>query len=66
MFQSVLRIRIGFNANPDLASYFSVDADADPGAKPMRIHADPDPGQTLRSQKLDFDILYEGNITNMS
>ncbi len=58
MFQSVLRIRIGFNADPELAFYFSKDADADPdpGAKPMRIHADPDPGQTLRSQKLDFDM----------
>ncbi len=26
----------------------------DPGAKPMRIHADPDPGQTLKSQKVEF------------
>ncbi len=24
------------------------------GAKPMRIHADPDPGQILASQKVDF------------
>jgi hypothetical protein len=25
------------------------------GAKPMQIHADSDPGQTLLPQKLDFD-----------
>jgi hypothetical protein len=26
----------------------------DPGGKPMRIQADPDPSQTLRSQKVQF------------
>ncbi len=26
------------------------------GAKPMRIHADPDPGQTLSDKKLDFNM----------
>ncbi len=24
------------------------------GAKPMEIHQDPDPGQTLKSQKVEF------------
>jgi hypothetical protein len=36
-------------------------------AKTMRIHADPDPGQTLMSQKkVDFgfkNILYAGNLS---
>jgi hypothetical protein len=63
MFLSVFQIRFGFNADPEPAFYLSADADPDPGAKPMRIHADPDPNQTLRSQKLDFDILLEGNMS---
>ncbi len=59
----MLRIRTGFNADPEPAFYLSTYADPDPGAKLLQIHADPDPGQTLRSQKLDFDILYEGNMS---
>ncbi len=26
------------------------------GAKPMRMHADPDPDQTLINKKLDFNM----------
>jgi hypothetical protein len=33
--------------DPDTAYYLN--ADADPGKKPMQIHADPDPDQTLKS-----------------
>jgi hypothetical protein len=45
---------------------FSVDSDSHPdpacismririkGAKPMQIHPDPDPGETLKSQKVEF------------
>jgi hypothetical protein len=49
-------ICINFIADPDPAFYLN----AVPfqiriqGAKPMRIHADPDPGQTLPSQKVYF------------
>jgi hypothetical protein len=56
MFQSVFRIRFGFNADPEPAFYHSEDADPDPGSKPMQIYADPYPGQTFRSQKLGFDM----------
>jgi hypothetical protein len=35
--QSVLWIRIGFNANPALTYYLNADEDPDPGAKPTRI-----------------------------
>ncbi len=42
----VLRILIGFYADPDPAFYFSTD----PG---NQINADPDPGQTLPSQKVE-------------
>jgi hypothetical protein len=48
----VLWIRIGFTADPDPA--FKLNADPGPGAKPMRIHPDPDPDQTLKSQKGQF------------
>ncbi len=47
----MLWIRIGFNANPN-TTY--LDADPDPGNKPMRNHAVSDPGQTLKSKKLNF------------
>ncbi len=38
------------------------------GAKPMRIHTDPDPGQISRHKKLDFvmknkPVLYVGNMS---
>ncbi len=42
----MLLIRIG----PDPA----FDLGADPEAKPMRIQADQDPGQTFESQKVEF------------
>jgi hypothetical protein len=51
----VLWIRIGFTADP-IQLFISKNADSDPdrdqGAKPMRIHADPNPGQILKSQKV--------------
>jgi hypothetical protein len=36
--------------------FISINADANPdeGAKPMRIHANPNHGQTLKSQKVEF------------
>jgi len=37
----VLWIRVGFNADPDPAFYLNADPD-------------PDPGQTFKSQKVDF------------
>jgi hypothetical protein len=40
---TVFRIRIGFNADPDPAFYLNADPD-------------PDPGQTLPSQKVKFYI----------
>jgi hypothetical protein len=52
---SVLWIRIGFNA--DLAPAFMPSMRIRiriQGTKPMRIHADPDPGQTLPSQKVEY------------
>jgi hypothetical protein len=39
--QTVLLFRIGFNADSDPAFYLN--ADPDPGSRPMRIQADPDP-----------------------
>jgi hypothetical protein len=53
---AALWIRIGFNADtgPDQAFYLNPEPDPDPRAKAMRILADPDPGQTLKSQKVDF------------
>ncbi len=48
-----VRIRIGFNADPD--PVFLPHADQDPGNQ-TNADPDPDPGQTLPSQKkLDFD-----------
>ena len=47
----MLWIRIGFNADPDLAFYRNADPDPDPGSQ---TSADPDPGQTLPSQKVEF------------
>ncbi len=48
---------IGFNA--DLEPAFYLNSDPDPrtqiqGVKPMRIHADPDPGQILKSHKVTW------------
>jgi hypothetical protein len=56
----VLGIRIGFNAdaNPDPAVYLI--ADQDPGSQ-TNSNPDPDPGQTLPSQKGYFymkNLLY--------
>jgi hypothetical protein len=42
------------NADPDSDTALYLNADPDPGAKPMRILADPDQGQTLKSQKVKF------------
>jgi hypothetical protein len=42
--------------DPDPAFYLNEypHLDPDPVAKPIRIHADPDPGQTFKSQKVEF------------
>ncbi len=63
----MLRIR-GFNADPDPDPTFYLNADPDPGSQPMMIHADPDsdPGQTLLSQKLDFDRINILDVGKMS
>ncbi len=47
----MLWIRCSFNADPDPVFYFN--ADPDPG---IQTDADPnlDPGQTLKSQKVEF------------
>jgi hypothetical protein len=55
--KKVLSIRIGFNANLDPAFNLNAGPNPDPGAKPMWIHAEPDPGLTVTSQK--FDCLNE-------
>jgi hypothetical protein len=57
--KAVLWIRIGFRADPDPAFYLNADTDPIPihGAKPMRIHADPDSGRTLPS--LPVELLHE-------
>jgi hypothetical protein len=34
--------------------FLSQCGDPDPGAKPKRIHADPGPGQTFKSQKVEL------------
>jgi hypothetical protein len=47
--KAVLWIRIGFHADPDPAFDLNADTDSIQGAKPMRIHSDPDIGQTLPS-----------------
>jgi hypothetical protein len=49
MRKPVLWIRISFSADPDQFFYR-------PKAKPLRIQADPDtdPGQTFKSQKVEF------------
>ena len=47
----VLRIRNGFNADPDLDPAFYLNADPDIGSQ---TNADPYPDQTLPSQKVEF------------
>ncbi len=42
-------IRIGFNADPDPAFYHNAEPENQINADP-----DPDPGQTLKSQKVEF------------
>ncbi len=54
MFLPVLWILVGFNAVLDLAFLFLQIWIRMQGAKPMRIHADPDPGHTLKSQKVEL------------
>jgi hypothetical protein len=51
-------IRIGSNGNadPDPAFNLNADPNPDPGAKPMWIHAVPDPGLTVTSQKFYYSI----------
>jgi hypothetical protein len=54
MPQPVLCNRIGFNAGPDLPSFLlQCDPDPDPGSQGTD-NADPDPGQTVKSQKVGF------------
>jgi hypothetical protein len=50
-FVTMLRIRIGFNADPDRAFYVNADPDPDTGSH-TNADPDPDPGQTLSSQKV--------------
>ncbi len=56
--KQVLWIRIGFNADPDLALYLNEDPDPDPTKEPNKcgctLHAFPNPGQTLPSLKVEF------------
>jgi hypothetical protein len=61
MFWPVLQIHIGFNANPKPAFYLNADpnpafhliADPDSGSQ-TNADQDPDPGQTLPSQNVEF------------
>ncbi len=52
------RIRIVFNADPDTdgdpAFNLNADPDRDTGSQINAIDADPDPSQTLLSQKVGF------------
>jgi hypothetical protein len=52
-FNSILamRIRIGFSANPRPAFYLKADPDAE-----SQTNANPDLGQTLPSQKVEFEV----------
>ncbi len=62
----MLRIRIDFIAEPNPAFYPNARPDPDQREQPVWIRADPDPGQTLPSQKvgcLKKKILYVGNRT---
>ncbi len=55
VFLAVLWIRIVFNANLDPAFYLN--ADPDQGSQTnanLDPYPDPDPGQTLKSQKVEF------------
>jgi hypothetical protein len=47
-----LWIRIGFNADQDPDFDLNVDLNPDPGSQTNAGHADP--GQTLKSQKVEF------------
>jgi hypothetical protein len=49
-----MSIILGFIVDPDPAFYLNAEPDPDPGSKPMRINADPDPGQTLPHKILGF------------
>jgi hypothetical protein len=40
-----------FNVDPDPAFYLNADPDPDPESQ---THVDPYPGQTLKSQKVEF------------
>jgi hypothetical protein len=50
----MFRIRIVFNADPDPAFTSMQIRNRIHEGKPMLIHVDPDPGQTLPSQKVGF------------
>ncbi len=56
-WKSLVWIRIGFNADPDInpnpAFYLNADPDPNPDSG-SQTNADPDPGQTLKSQKVEF------------
>jgi hypothetical protein len=49
LYKALLWIRIGLNADPDPAFYLSADVVSQTNAGP-----DPDPGQTSKSQKVEF------------
>jgi hypothetical protein len=63
----VFFIRKGFNADPHLdpdpAFYLIADPNPDTGSQ---TNADPDPGQTLPSQKVDFHMKYIPYLGNRS
>ncbi len=56
----MLWIHIDFNADPDTALYLNADLIRIrvQGTKPMRIRADPIPGQTFKSQKVELHEKY--------
>jgi hypothetical protein len=64
--KKLLSIRIGFIANPDPAFNLNADPNPNPGAKPMWIHAESDPGLTVTSQKFDYSIENILSIGNRS
>jgi hypothetical protein len=59
---SVFRIRICFYADTDPVFYLN--ADPDPGSH-TNADPDPDPGQTLPSEKMEFDMKNILCVANM-
>jgi hypothetical protein len=60
-----IQLFISIGTDLDMDPAFFHNADPDPGKKPMRIQADPDPYpvQTLKPQKVTF---YIKNILNVA